>query len=140
MRYACIVVKTHRRLARKTQLLLTGRQGAPRPDQSFEQMGESALVSERWPTRYPIASSACSASPTQDRSRVHRPLGPAASRVTLQQQVGTNITFTYLTALDNPNSQIILVEWAFNLRWSAVASRGENGIFSINLFYKKQLR
>jgi translocation and assembly module TamB len=62
------------------------------------------------------------------------------ARVTLQQQVATNITFTYVTALDNPNSQVVRIEWAFNPKWSAVANRDENGIFSINLFYKKQFR
>ena len=54
--------------------------------------------------------------------------------------MASNITFTYVTALDDPNSQIIRVEWAFNPTWSAVANRDENGIFSINLFYKKQFR
>jgi hypothetical protein len=60
--------------------------------------------------------------------------------VTLQQQVASNITFTYVTALDDPNAQIVRVEWSFNPRWSAVANRDENGIVSINLFYKKQFR
>jgi hypothetical protein len=29
------------------------------------------------------------------------------AKVTLQQQVATNLTFTYVTALEDPNSQII---------------------------------
>jgi translocation and assembly module TamB len=113
----------------------------PTPTQSFEQMGESALVAKALAD--PISN------------RLERVFGvsqlkidPAftsgsdlpQARVTLQQQVASNITFTYVTALDDPNSQIVRVEWAFNPTWSAVANRDENGIFSINLFYKKQFR
>jgi translocation and assembly module TamB len=62
------------------------------------------------------------------------------ARVTLQQQVATNLTFTYVTALEDPNSQIIRIEWAFAPKWSAIANRDENGMFSVNLLYKKQFR
>jgi translocation and assembly module TamB len=113
----------------------------PQPQQTFEQIGESAIVSKALAD--PVAN------------RLERVFGisqlkidPAftsgsdlpQARVTLQQQVATNITFTYVTALNDPNSQIVRVEWAFNPRWSAVANRDENGIFSINLLYKKQFR
>ena len=52
----------------------------------------------------------------------------------------SNVTFTYVTDLNNANTQIIRAEWAFNPQWSAVATRDQNGIFSINFFYKKQFR
>jgi translocation and assembly module TamB len=111
------------------------------PQQSFQQMGESAIVSKALAD--PVAN------------RLERVFGvsqlkidPAftsgsdlpQARVTLQQHVATNLTFTYVTALDDPNAQIVRVEWAFAPQWSAVANRDENGIFSINLFYKKQFR
>ena len=111
------------------------------PSQGLEQMGESAIVG------------AAVADPVS--SRLQRVFGisqlkidPAfvngsqvpQARLTLQQQVSSNITFTYVAALDDPNSTVIRVEWAFNQRWSAVASRDENGIVSVNLFYKKQFR
>lgn len=111
------------------------------PPQSFEQMGESALVSKA--IADPVAS------------RLQRVFGvsqlkidPAftsgselpQARLTLQQQISSNMTFTYVTALDNPNTQIIRIEWAVNPQWSAVANRDQNGIFSINFFYKKQFR
>jgi hypothetical protein len=60
--------------------------------------------------------------------------------VTLQQQVATNLTFTYVTALNDPNTQVIRIEWSFNPRWSAVANRDENGIVSVSFLYKKQFR
>jgi len=111
------------------------------PSQSFQQMGESAIVSKALAD--PVAS------------RLERVFGisqlkidPAftngsdipQARVTLQQQVATNLTFTYITALDDPNAQIIRVEWSFSPQWSAVANRDQDGIFSVSLFYKKQFR
>ena len=36
--------------------------------------------------------------------------------------------------------RIIRIEWAFNPQYSAVATRDQNGIFSINFFYKRQFR
>ena len=111
------------------------------PTQSFQQMGESAIVSKALAD--PVSS------------RLQRVFGvsqlkidPAftsgsdlpQARVTLQQQVATNLTFTYVTALDDPNAQIVRIEWAFAPKWSAIANRDENGIFSVNLLYKKQFR
>jgi hypothetical protein len=62
------------------------------------------------------------------------------AQLSLQQQVADNITFTYVTALDSANAQIISVEFALNRQWSATAMRDQNGIFSVNLIYKKQFR
>jgi translocation and assembly module TamB len=62
------------------------------------------------------------------------------ARVTLQQQVADNVTFTYVTDLSQPDSQILRVEWAINPRWSAVASREINGLVGVDVFYKKRFR
>jgi hypothetical protein len=62
------------------------------------------------------------------------------ARVTLQQQVASNLVFTYIAALDNPNADVIRIEWSVNPQWSAAANRDENGLFSINLQYKKEFR
>ena len=56
------------------------------------------------------------------------------ARVTLRQNVTDQVTFTCVTALDDPNTQIIRIEWAFNRRWSAVAVRDQNGMVGIKLF------
>jgi translocation and assembly module TamB len=111
------------------------------PAQGFQQMGESAILGQA--VANPVAS------------RLQRVFGltqfkidpsftsgsdvPTA-RLTLQQRITNNITFTYVSAIDDPNSTIIRVEWAFNPQWSAVATRDQNGIFSINFFYKRQFR
>jgi translocation and assembly module TamB len=111
------------------------------PQQTVEQRGESAILGEA--VANPVAN------------RLQRVFGvsrlkidPAftgssqlpSAQVTLQQQVATNLTFTYVSALDNPNSTLIRAEWALNSRWSALAVRDQNGIFSVNLVYKKQFR
>ncbi len=111
------------------------------PQQSYEQMGESAIVGKALAD--PVAG------------RLQRVFGVSQlkidpsftsgsdlpqARVTLQQQIASNLTFTYVTALDDPNTQIVRIEWAFSPRWSALANRDENGIFSINFLYKKQFR
>ncbi len=113
----------------------------PPPQQSFGQMGESAVVGQAVAT--PLAN------------RISRVFGisqlridPAfttgsaipLARVTLQQQVSSNILFTYTTDLTAGNSQLVRVEWSISPRYSTVATRDENGILSFDIFYKKQFR
>jgi hypothetical protein len=62
------------------------------------------------------------------------------AQVTMQQQVATNLVFTYVTVLDDPNTQIVRIEWSINPQWAATANRDENGLVSVNLVYKKQFR
>jgi translocation and assembly module TamB len=110
------------------------------PPQTFQQMGESALVGKA--IADPVAS------------QLQRVFGvsqlkfdPAftsgselpTAQLTLQQQIASNLTFTYITPLNSSNTQIIRVEWALNPQWSAVALRDQNGIFSVNFVYKKHL-
>jgi translocation and assembly module TamB len=110
------------------------------PPQSFQQMGESALVSKALAD--PVAS------------QLQRVFGvsqfkidPAftsgsefpSAQLTLQQQIANNLTFTYVTPLHSSNTQTIRIEWALNPQWSAVAMRDQNGVFSVNFLYKKQL-
>ena len=60
------------------------------------------------------------------------------ARLTLEQQVTQDITFTYITNVTNSNPQIIRVEWAINRQWSAVALRDENGVLGLDFFFKKR--
>jgi translocation and assembly module TamB len=111
------------------------------PPQGLQQIGESALVGKALAD--PLAN------------RMQRVFGVTQLKIdptftsgsdlpqanlTLQQQITSNITFTYVSALDNANAQTIRVEMTLNPQWSATAMRDQNGIFSINLLYKKQLR
>ena len=60
------------------------------------------------------------------------------ARVTLEQQVTPEITFTYITNVTSSNPQVVRVEWSLSKQWSVVALREENGVFGLDFFYKKQ--
>jgi translocation and assembly module TamB len=60
------------------------------------------------------------------------------ARLTLEQQVSTDITITYITNLSVTNQQIVRLQWDFSKRWSAIALRDENGAFSIDFQYRKR--
>ncbi len=62
------------------------------------------------------------------------------ARLTLEQQITPEITFTYITNVTNSNPQIIRMEWAFARQWSAVALREENGLFGLDFFYKRRFK
>jgi len=119
---------------------LLANQPSIRP-QSFQQMGESAILNKALAD--PVAG------------RLQRVFGVSQLKIdptftsgselpqaqlTLQQRVASNIMFTYVTSLNNANAQTIRVEMTLNSQWSAMATRDQNGILSINLLYKRQLR
>ncbi|HTW65107.1 MAG TPA: translocation/assembly module TamB domain-containing protein [Bryobacteraceae bacterium] len=62
------------------------------------------------------------------------------ARLTMEQQVSSDITLTYITNLAITNQQIVRVEWDFSRKWSAVALRDENGAFSIDIQYRKRFK
>ena len=108
--------------------------------QNFQQMGESAVLSTA--IADPIAN------------RLQRVFGitqlkidpsfagsspfPQAT-IALQQKVTSAVTLTYITAVDNPSTEVISGEWQFNPEWSVTATRDEWGIFSMMLNYKKRI-
>jgi translocation and assembly module TamB len=64
----------------------------------------------------------------------------AQARLTLQQQVTPDVTFTYITNVAQANPQVVSVEWAVNKQWSVVAQREENGLVGLDFFYKKRFK
>jgi translocation and assembly module TamB len=60
------------------------------------------------------------------------------ARVTLQQQVTNDITFTYIADVTSSNPEVVRVEWSFAKQWSVVALREDNGLFGIDFFFKKR--
>ena len=111
------------------------------PAQNFQQMGESALLGRA--VADPVAG------------RLQRVFGVSQLKIdpsftsgtdtpnatlTLQQRVASNIMFTYVTGTSDANAQTIRVEWTFNPQWAATAMRDQNGIVSVNLVYKRQVR
>jgi translocation and assembly module TamB len=62
------------------------------------------------------------------------------ARLTVEQQVTPEITFTYITDVTSTNPLVIQVEWAFSKKWSAVALRDENGLVGLNFVYKRRFK
>jgi len=62
------------------------------------------------------------------------------ARLTLEQQISTVVTVTYITNLSVTNQQIVRVQWDVSKQWSVVALRDENGAFSIDFQYRKRFR
>jgi translocation and assembly module TamB len=60
------------------------------------------------------------------------------ARLTLEQQITRDITFTYITNVTNSNPQVVRVEWAFSRQWSVIAVRDENGLFGLDFLYKRR--
>ncbi len=111
------------------------------PPQNFQQMGESALLSQA--VSNPISGqlqrvfgvSQLKIDPTfTSGSELPQ------ARLTLQQQIASGLTFTYITNLTRSDSQIVRVEWALNPQWSLIATREENGLFGVDFFYKRRFR
>ena len=62
------------------------------------------------------------------------------ARLTVEQQVTPELTFTYITDVTSTNPLVIQVEWAFSRKWSAVALRDENGLVGLNFVYKRRFK
>jgi translocation and assembly module TamB len=62
------------------------------------------------------------------------------ARLTLEQQVTPEITFTYMTNVTSSNPQVVRVEWSLSKQWSVVALREENGLFGLDFFYKRRFK
>jgi len=131
-------------------LLATGRVPSSDPSlaarqsgttQNWQQMGASALVGQA--IANPVAG------------RLQRFFGVSSikidplltgvdnnpqARLTIEQQVTPDITFTYITNLTRSNPQVVRVEWSLNKRWSIVALREENGLFGMDFYYKKRFK
>jgi len=62
------------------------------------------------------------------------------ARLTLEQQVTPDITFTYITNVTSANPQVVSMEWSVSRKWSVVAQREENGLFGLDFFYKRRFK
>jgi len=111
------------------------------PPQNFQQMGESALLSQA--VSNPIAGqlqrvfgvSQLSIDPTfTSGSELPQ------ARLTLQQQITSSLTFTYITNLTRSDPQIVRIDWTLSPQWSLIATRDDNGLFGVDFFYKRRFR
>ena len=135
-------------------LLATGRSpgtdyaslmSSPASPQSLQQMGASALLGQaiaspvtgRLQRFFGITRVKIDPTLTSLTTGVE---GNPQARLTIEQQVSPEITFTYITDVTNTNPLVVQVEWAVNHNWSAVALRDENGLLGLNFVYKRRFK
>ena len=123
-----------------TDPTIAARQPAP-PPQGLQQMGESAIMQQ-------VVANPVSSQLSRVFGITELKIAPAfvtgsvlpQARLTLSQQVASNVNFTYITDLSNSSQQILQIEWAVSPQWSAVATRDENGLFGVDFYYKKKFK
>jgi translocation and assembly module TamB len=111
------------------------------PAQSFEQIGESAIVGQA--VANPVANQLQRVfGVTQLKINPTFATGSQLpeTQLSIQQQISNSLSFTYVTGLNTANAETIQVLWTLTPQWSAQALRDYNGIFSVTLIYKKQFR
>jgi len=135
-------------------LLATGRSptadyatllASPASPQSLQQMGASALLGQAIAS--PVTGrlqrffgvTRLKIDPTLTGLTTGVEYNPQA-RLTVEQQVTPDITFTYITDVTSTNPLVVQVEWAFAHDWSAVALRDENGLVGLNFVYKRRFK
>jgi translocation and assembly module TamB len=62
------------------------------------------------------------------------------ARLTLEQQVSRDITLTYITNLNRTTEQVVQVQWDLSQQWSAVAVRNSNGLFGVDILYRRRFK
>jgi translocation and assembly module TamB len=58
-------------------------------------------------------------------------LGVSTTRITVDEQVGKNVTLTYATNVDTSAQQLLQAEIAINRHVSLLVTRDESDVFSI---------
>ncbi len=62
------------------------------------------------------------------------------ARLTLEQQVSRDITVTYITNLNRTQEQIVRVQWDVGKDWSIIALRDGNGVFGLDMQFRKRFK
>jgi len=107
--------------------------------QSWQQMGASALLGQA--IANPVAGRLqrfFGVSKLRIDPTIEGVENNPQARLTLEQQVTSDITFTYITNVTSTNPQVVRVEWSFSKQWSVVALREENGVFGLDFFFKRR--
>ena len=60
------------------------------------------------------------------------------ARIAMQKRVTNNFLFTFATDVTSTQREIIQGEYKLNKRWSASATRDENGGFAVDGKYRKR--
>jgi translocation and assembly module TamB len=64
----------------------------------------------------------------------------SGTRVTIEQQVSHDLTLTYATNTGSTQQRVIQFEWALSDRTSLIGVRDQNGIFGIELIFRRRFK
>ena len=67
-------------------------------------------------------------------------LGVSTTRITVDEQVGKNVTLTYATNVDTSQQQLLQAEIAINRHVSLLVTRDESDVFSVVLKATRRYR
>ena len=67
-------------------------------------------------------------------------LGNSTTRITVEEQLGKNLTLTYATDVDTTAQQLLQAEIAINRHVSLLVARDESGVFSMVLKATRRFR
>lgn len=62
------------------------------------------------------------------------------ARLSFEQQISRDVSVTYVTSLNRAQYQLVRIQWDLSRTWSALATRDENGVLSIDFLYKKSFK
>lgn len=62
------------------------------------------------------------------------------ARLSFEQQISRDVSVTYVTSLNRAQYQLVRVQWDLSRQWSAIATRDENGVLSVDFLFKKSFK
>jgi translocation and assembly module TamB len=111
------------------------------PQQNLEQMGASRLLGQA--VANPVSGRLqrlFGVSKLKIDPQILGASNTPQATLTLQQQITRDLTFTYIQEVTQSNPQAVRIEWSINPQWSAIAQRDVNGIFDLDVYYKRRFR
>jgi translocation and assembly module TamB len=63
-----------------------------------------------------------------------------SARISTEQQITNQLTFTYSYDLSSAQQQVVRVDWTPTRQWSFIVTRDENGLVGADVLFKKRLR
>jgi len=111
----------------------------PAPQQSFTQLGASALLGQA--VANPVSGRLqrlFGVTKLKIDPQITGATNTPQATLTLQQQITKDITFTYMQDVTQSNPQTLRIEWAVNPQWSAIAQRDVYGELDLDFYYKKR--
>jgi translocation and assembly module TamB len=111
------------------------------PSPGFAESASGALISEAInQTVTNRVSKIFGASSIRINPSLGGPDNDPNARLTIEQQVSNNVTFTYITNLARSAQEVIQFEYNINSEYSVQGIRDENGVVSFDLLIRKRKR